>query len=117
MAKYLILIYGNEERWKALSAEEQRQIDAGHVAFHAQAGTAILAAGQLRLSDAATTLRGMDGGTPVITDGPYAEAKEGLGGFYLIEVPDLDRAIALSGVLAEVGHDHSAVEVRPLVEH
>lgn len=117
MAKYLILIYGSEQRWENLSATEKQQIDDGHGTFRAKAGSAVLASGQLELSDAATTLRDRGKGAPVVTDGPFAEAKEGLGGFYLIDVPDLDQAISLSNLLAEVAHDHSAVEIRPLVDH
>jgi hypothetical protein len=117
MANYLILIYGDEQRWESMSQQEQRQIDQGHAAFRATVGTAVLASGQLELSDTATTLRGIDDDAPVITDGPYAEAKEGIGGFYLVEATDLDQVIGWSALLAEVCHDHSAVEIRPLVDH
>lgn len=116
MAKYLILIYGNEQRWESRTPAEGREIEEGHRAFRA-AGSAVLAAGELELSGTATTLRGIKDGTPVVTDGPYAEAKEALGGFYLIEATDLDHAIALSAKLTEVRHDHSGVEIRPLVDH
>lgn len=117
MAKYLILIYGNEARWNSMSVSEQRQIDEGHRAFREKAGVAVLAAGQLEGTETATTLRGVDQGGPVITDGPYAEAKEALGGFYVVQADDLDQAIAYASVLGEVRHDHSYVEVRPLVDH
>lgn len=117
MARYLILIYGNEARWDAMSPAEGQQIDAGHRTFVANAGTAVLAAGQLEGPETATTLRGIDQGRPVITDGPFAESKEVLGGFYVVRANDLDEAISYASVLAEVEHDHSAVEVRPLVDH
>lgn len=117
MAKYLILIYGDEQRWQAMGPEEWQQIDEGHRTFHARAGTAILAAGQLEPTATATTLRAGDGETPAITDGPFLETKEVLGGFYLIEVDDLDRAMELASCLAEVRHDHSGVQVQPLVDH
>jgi len=117
MAKYLILIYGDEQRWNAMSAEEWAQIDEGHRAFRARAGAAVLASGQLETTATATSLRAGSGGSPAITDGPFLESKEVLGGFYLLEARDLDEAIALSSGLAEVAHDHSGVEVRPLVQH
>jgi hypothetical protein len=117
MARYLILIYGNEARWNAMSEADMKEIDEGHRAFRAKAGTAVLSAGQLESSEAATTLRDIQQGTPVITDGPYAETKEVLGGYYVIRAGDLDEAISYASVLAEVGHDHSGVEVRPLVDH
>lgn len=118
MAKYLILIYGNEQRWESRVPAERREIDNGHREFRATAGAAVLASGELEPSGAATTLRGYDDDhVPVITDGPYAETKEVLGGFYLVEASDLDQALSWAGLLAEVGHEHSGVEVRPLVDH
>ena len=117
MAKYLILIYGDEQRWNAMSPQERAQIDEGHRAFQARAGAAVLAAGQLEETSTATSLRAGSEGRPVITDGPFLETKEVLGGFYVVEARDLDEAIALSSGLAEVAQDHSGVEVRPLVQH
>jgi hypothetical protein len=113
MAKYLILIYGNEQRWDEMTPEEIQQIDDGHRAFKAKAGQAILAAGQLEPTATATSLRAGSGGRPAVTDGPFLETKEVLGGFYVLEASDLDEAISLAGGLAEVSHDHSGVEVRP----
>jgi hypothetical protein len=52
---------------------------------------------------------------PLVTDGPFIEAKEVLGGFYLVEAVDRDEAISLVSVLAEVAQDHSGVVVHPLV--
>lgn len=54
------------------------------------------------------------GGRPSITDGPFLETKEAIGGFYVIEAANLDEAISLASGLAEVAHDHSGVEIRPL---
>lgn len=117
MARYLVLIYGNEARWNSMTKAEQQQIDDGHRIFLENAGTAVLASAQLEGTETATTLRGIDQGTPVITDGPYAEAKEVLGGFYVVRADDLDQATTYASVLAEVAHDHSCVEVRPLIDH
>jgi len=116
MAQYMILIYGDEARWDALTADELRAIDAGHRAFRAQAGDAVLASGELESSRTATTLRA-GGERPLVTDGPFLETKEVLGGFYLVDVPDLDAALALAGLLQEVADDHSGVQVHPLVDH
>ena len=96
MAKYMLLIYGDEQRWENLSAQESAEIDAGHVAFQKRAG---------------------DADSPAVTDGPFLETKEVLGGFYLLEAADLDEAVALSRELAEVRHQHSGVEIKPLVQH
>ena len=119
MSKYMLLIYGDEQRWENMTAQESAEIDAGHVAFQKRAGDRILASGQLEPSSTATTLRsggaGSDG--PAVTDGPFLETKEVLGGFYLLEATDLDEVVALSRELAEVRHEHSGVEIKPLVHH
>lgn len=116
MAKYLLLIYGNEQRWQGMSGQEMAQIDEGHRAFHTKAATAILASGQLEPSTMATTLRAGSNGRPAVTDGPFLETKEVVGGFYLVEAKDLDEVIALASGLAEASHDHSGVEIVPLVQ-
>ena len=117
MAQYLVLIYGNEQRWENASAEEMRQIDAGHRAFRAKAGTAVLSAGQATATRDATTLRAGANGSPAVTDGPFLETKEVIGGFYVVEAADIDEVVSLTAGLAEVAHDHSGVEIRPLVHH
>ncbi len=115
MAKYLFLIYGNEKRWDTMSPEEGRRIDDGHRAVRSRAGTAILASGELEPSSTATSLRaGASIDHPTITDGPFLETKEAIGGFYLLDAADLDDAIALARLLPEVAADHSGVEIRPL---
>jgi hypothetical protein len=116
MAKYLILIYGNEQRWGDMTEEQQPAHDAAHRAFAAAAGERILAAEQLEFTSMATTLR-TNQGKLVTTDGPFLEAKEAVGGFYLIEAADLDEVIALASKLPEVLADHSGVEIRPIVNN
>ena len=113
MAKYLILIYGDEQRWDAETEQELRAKDEGHRAFNAAAGARVLGGQELESSSTATTLRG--GG--LITDGPFLESKEALGGFYVIEAADLDAAIALAELLPELSSGHGGVEIRPIVDH
>jgi len=119
MARYLLLIYGDEQRWETMTTAEQAQIDEGHRRFRERAGAAVVAAGQLEPTSTATTLRaralGDDGDGPTVTDGPFLETKEVLGGFYVVDVPDLDAALDLAAGLAEVAQDHSGVQVHPLV--
>lgn len=117
MTKYLVLIYGDEKRWASNSPEETAETDAGHRAFRERAGSAVLASGQLEPPTTATTLRRGDGDTPSVTDGPFLETKEVVGGFYLVEAADLDEVLKWAGLLAEVRHDHSGVEITPLVHH
>ena len=117
MANYLILIYGDEQRWDTMSAAEMQAIDEGHRAFRERAGAAIRASGQLESSSTAATLRAGEGEEPLITDGPFLETKEVVGGFYVIEAADRDKAISLANCLAEARQDHSGVQVHPLVNH
>lgn len=117
MARYLLLIHGDEQRWDARTPDEQRANDAGHAAFAAAAGDRVLAAEELAASATATTLRGAPDGGLLVTDGPFLETKEVLGGFYLVEAADLDEAIALAARLPELASGHGGVEVRPVVDH
>jgi hypothetical protein len=114
MTRYLILIYGDEQKWATASPEEQQRIDDGHVAFGAAAGAAIRDGGELEPATAAISLRADSGRRVKATDGPFVETKEAVGGFYLLEAADLDEAIALAGQLPEVYADHSGVEIRPI---
>ncbi len=117
MAKYMILIFGDEQQWAAMSPEEGRKIDEAHRAFSAAAGSAILSGEQLEAPGAAKTLRTDAAGRLAVTDGPFLETKEALGGFYVLEASDLDVVIGLASGLAEVSGGHSWVEIRPVVDH
>jgi hypothetical protein len=116
MAKYLLLIYGDEQIWGAISPEARKELEAAHAKFAAVAGDRILDGHELEPSGTSTTLRGAVTGRPTPTDGPYLETKEGLGGYYLVEAADLDEAIALAELLPEVREAHSGVEIRPIRE-
>ena len=113
--KYMLLIYGNEGEWQALPKNENDQRMAAYRAYtNAMITAGAMTAGdRLRHSDAATTVRVADGKTSVL-NGPYAETREQLGGYYLIDVPDLDAA--LSWAARCPGASHGAVEVRPIWE-
>lgn len=117
MAKYLILIYGDEQRWDAETEQERRAKEEGHRAFSAAAGAGVLHGQELEGSATATTLRGSGGGRLVTTDGPFLESKEALGGFYVVEAADLDAAISLAALLPELASGHGGVEIRPIVDH
>ena len=117
MAKYLVLIYGDEKEWANETPAERERIHAGHLRFAGTAGAAVLGGEQLMPPTTATSLRPGAGDRPTVTDGPFLETKEGLGGYYLLEAADLDAAIALAGQLPELGASHSGVEIRPIVEH
>jgi len=116
MPSYLILIYGDEQRWNAMSPDEEQQIHAGHRAFQQMAGAAVRAVGELESSTTAVTLRRGPDARPVVSDGPFLESKEVVGGFYLVDAADRDEVLAYANNLAEAVHDHSGVEIIPLLE-
>ncbi|GAA4436236.1 YciI family protein [Phytohabitans houttuyneae] len=117
MAKYLILIYGDAQRWDAMTAEDRKELEAGHASFSKAAGSRVLAGHELELAPMATTLRTDGVGGVTTTDGPFLEAKEAVGGYYLMEAADLDEVMGLAALLPEVHADHSGVEIRPIVDH
>lgn len=111
--EYLLMIHSNEKEWKSISAEENEAIMAryGEV-YEAMVAEKVLVDGKrLHDSDAATTVRVRDGEL-LTTDGPFAELKEQLGGFFLIDVPDLDAAIGWARRIP--GAEYGSIEVRPV---
>ncbi len=110
MAQYLVLIYGDEKAFADDADGMQRMMDE-HNAFGAKHGTALVGGNALFGTDAATSIRATSEGFTV-TDGPFLETKEALGGYYLVEAADLDAAIA---VAKDVPMPYGGVEVRPVV--
>jgi hypothetical protein len=112
--QYLLMIYGNEAGMLAASQEQVGQMSAAYAAYTEAMKTAGVIRGgeRLRPTAEATTVRVKGGKTDVI-DGPYADTKEQLGGFYLIDVPDLDAALAWAAKIPSVGY--GSVEVRPVM--
>ena len=111
--KYVLLIYGNETAMTSAPEAAMKEMLAAYGAYsQAMAEAGVMVAGdRLRPSSAATTVRTTNGKTQVL-DGPYAETKEQLGGYYVIEAPDLDAA--LSWAERCPGATHGVVEVRPI---
>ena len=103
--KYFVLLagYGEMPLWDELSAEEQEAGMAKHVAFDeasaARSGIEIVGGEALGDGSMATTLRTRDG-EMTVTDGPFAEAAEHIGGYYVVDAPDLDTVIRLLPDLA-----------------
>lgn len=111
--EYLLMLYVNEAGWPKLSKTEQEQGVAAYTAYTEALATAGVLKGGNRLqpSPAATTVRTVDGKSQVL-DGPYVDSKEQVGGYYLIDVADLDAALAWAARCPTV--THGVVEVRPL---
>ncbi len=111
--QYIALIYGDEEVWASASEEETKAAYEQYRAFGRDAEAAgVLAGGnELGLTQDATTVRVRDEET-LVTDGPYVEVKEALGGFYLLECDSMDAALDWAARIP--GAQHGAVEVRPV---
>jgi hypothetical protein len=111
--QYLLILYSNESGWSKMTPAEQEQGMAAYTAFTEALKKAGALAGSNRLQpiSAATTVRVANGKTQVL-NGPYADSKEQLGGYYLIDVPDLDAAISWAARCPTASH--GVVEVRPI---
>jgi hypothetical protein len=111
--QYLLMLYGQETGWSKLTEAEQQQAMASYAAYTEALKKAGAFAGSNRLQpvSAATTVRVVNGKSQVL-DGPYAESKEQLGGYFLIDVPDLDTAISWAARCP--GASHGTIEVRPI---
>lgn len=112
--KYALLIYPGRsmEEYERMSEEERQSIQGEYDALMHEPG--VLGAEQLQPAESATTVR-VDDGRTLTTDGPFADTKEILGGLYLLEADNLDRALELAARIP-AGRMGGAVEVRPLVE-
>ncbi|MDA0170375.1 YciI family protein [Solirubrobacter taibaiensis] len=113
--KFLALIYADETRWVNATPEEMNATMEAHNVFSSAAGQAgALAGGEaLEPTTAATTVRVRDG-ERMLTDGPFAETKEQLGGYYVIEAADLDAALSWAAQIPEA--KIGSVEVRPIID-
>jgi hypothetical protein len=110
--KYVVLIYSNPATWEALPKQEADRVLDGHFTVIDELTKSGELLSQFGLADAANTktLR-VDTGAPVVTDGPFSEAKEQLAGVFLVDCESVDRVLEFSATLAQ----HAVVEVRPLM--
>ena len=117
--RYALLIYGDDSGWSGLSDEEKAELRAAEmpqwVALFEELGKADPSVSGYELDGRSTAkviqVRDED---RLVTDGPFAETKEVLGGVFLVDLPDLDEAIRLAALIPTAGH--GSVEIRPLVE-
>ena len=109
MSEYLILIYGDEQAYATADEAAQMQLMEAHNRFAEQVvemGAKMLGGNALQATSTATSVR-----SDVVTDGPFAETKEALGGYYLIDANDLDQALAVAKLCPA---PYGGVEVRPI---
>jgi hypothetical protein len=110
--KYMLLIYSDENSWSD-EAREHCYVESLQLAEQIRSDGKYLGAAPLHPTSMATSVR-VRGGKRLVTDGPFAETKEQLGGYYLIDAEDLDDAIGIAARIpvARVG----TIEIRPIVE-
>lgn len=110
--KYMLMLVRSDAEWEALTDEEQ-DYPAIDRWFGELAQRGVLRGGEeLQGARTATTVS-WEGGRPILTDGPYMESKETIGGFGIVEVADLDEAIEIAGTWPARSH---RVEIRPIVQ-
>ncbi len=114
--QYLLLIYTDEKLWAPETGTDPallQEITAAHMRLGAELSEAgaMVGGNRLQPTDSATTVRNV-AGSQTLHDGPYAETREQLGGYYLVEAPDLDAAIAWGKKIP--GGPNYSIEVRPI---
>jgi hypothetical protein len=116
LMKYLLALFGDESRWAERTPEQIQASMKQWDAFTREAVDAGVHVGGegLQPSATATTVRIQESGEPIVSDGPFAETKEQLGGYYLLDCEDLDDAIAWARKIPMPG---GTVEVRPVMDY
>lgn len=114
--RYLLLCCFDEKQWEKIPESQRDGImrEYGTLIQSLDKSGHHLAGAQLQSTSSATTVRGRDG-KPVITDGPFAETKEQLGGYHLIECKGLDEAISIAKRIPTIAYG-GTIEVRPLIK-
>ena len=110
--QYLLMIYEDETFWQTKPPEEVGKMMDGYRQFGEDAGERIQGGNALQVTATATTVRVRDG-QRLVTDGPFAETKEQLGGFYMLDCKDLDEALAWAARIPEA--KTGTIEVRPVM--
>ncbi len=114
--QYMLLIYGDEKAWANMSESEINKTMQAYVDYSNElaASGALLGGSELAPVSTATTVR-VRNGKALTTDGPFAETKEQLGGYYLIDVPNLDEAIKWAAKIPSA--TNGSIEIRPQTEN
>ena len=110
--QFLLLVYDQEKRWNGLTQAQQNAETEEYNVFGKEFAGAIRGGNALQPTVTAKTVR-VRNGKPQVTDGPFAETKEQLGGYYLLEAKDAEEAAAIAAKVPWVRH--GSVEVRPIM--
>ena len=113
--QYMLLIYDNEKMWPEMNEKERNALMGEYYAFTEELKKSgkLVAGDALQPTQTATTVRVREG-KRLTTDGPFAETKEQLGGYYLVDAKDLDEAMALAAKIP--GARFGSIEVRPIMK-
>jgi hypothetical protein len=114
--KYLLIMQINPDVMTSLSNDERQALHRGHEEFQQMAREAgeMISSHALADPSTSTVVRGRDG-VPAVTDGPFVEAKEFMGAFYLVDVDSHERAVELAKLLPDARVDGLAIEIRPVM--
>ncbi len=117
--KYVVMFTNRPDLDAAVPDERRQQVYQEVYGWFGKHGASIVNEGaELQGPETATTVKsGEDGGAPVVVDGPFSEAKENIGGFSIIDVPDLDAAIAMAKDWPSFVFPGVAIEIRPIIDH
>lgn len=116
--KYVLMYSNRPDLDEAVPAERQQEVYGAIYGWFEKHGAAFVDSGaELQGPETGTTVKSGDDGAPVVVDGPFIEGKENIGGFSIIDVPDLDTAIAMVKEWPSLGLPGVAVEIRPIIDH
>ncbi|MGP4016865.1 YciI family protein [Saccharopolyspora sp. 5N708] len=114
--KFMLIMHMNPQIWDALTEDERNEVMNGHGEFIETVRESGELLGTTALADpASSAVVRVRGGAPAVTDGPYLEAKEYLGGYYLVECETRERALELAAMIPDARIDGLGIEVRPVV--
>ena len=116
--KYVLLYTSTPELMADVPEQTQHELYQAVFGWFGKFGSVITDSGaELEPPTTATSVKSGSNGTPVVVDAPFSEAKESIGGFSVVDVPDLDAAIAMAKELPVLSFPGVAVEIRPVVDH
>jgi hypothetical protein len=107
--EFLALIHGDEQAWETMGDDERQAVYQRYMDFSER--DEVVGGAELQSTEAATTVRVREGDR-LVTDGPYAEVKEALGGFFILDCNSIDEACKLAAEIPAA--EHGAIEVRPI---
>ncbi|MEV4664655.1 YciI family protein [Micromonospora echinofusca] len=114
--KFLLIMHMNPQIWEALTEDERNEVMKGHEEFIETIRESGEMLGTTALAEPAeSVVVRVRGGAPTVSDGPYLEAKEYLGGYYLIECAGRDRAVELAALIPDARVEGLGVEIREVI--